>query len=217
MNRIFRIATLVFAGSTLMPGQIASSGAGASLDKRSEMGERSTLPAATASVATPKVGDDFVIGTEDLLSINVWHEAELSRTVQVRPDGKISLPLAGEVVASGLTPHELQERLSKDLEKFISHPEVTVIVQEVRSQKFNIVGQVNRPGTFTLVKPMTVLDALAQAGGFGTFAKLKDIYVLRTSANGTRVRLPFNYRKVIKGQNAEQNIQLESHDTIVVP
>ena len=217
MNRIFRIATLVFAISTLATGQIASSAVGAPTDKGSGMGERSTLPAATTGGPTPKVGDDFVIGTEDLLSINVWREAELSRTVQVRPDGKISLPLVGEVVASGLTPRELQDRLSKDLEKFISHPEVTVIVQEVRSQKFNIVGQVNRPGTFTLVKPMTVLDALAQAGGFGTFATLKDIYVLRTSANGTRVRLPFNYRKVIKGQNVEQNIQLESHDTIVVP
>lgn len=176
----------------------------------------SERPAAGTQTA-PKIGADFVLGTEDMLSINVWHEAELSRTVQVRPDGKVSLPLVGEVVASGLTPAQLQEKLTKELEAYISHPEVTVIVQEVRSQKINIVGQVNRPGTFPLVKPMTVLDALAQAGGFGTFAKQKDIYVLRTLPNGSHVRLPFNYRKVIKGQNVEQNIELEPHDTIVVP
>src|SRR5690348_2994534 len=129
MNRVFTTPMIVFVLSTLMLGQVASA-SGAS-DKRSDAGERSTLPAATAGTASPKVGDDFVIRTEDILAINAWHEAELSRPVQVRPDGKISLPLVGDVVASGLTPRQLQDKLSKELEKFISHPEVTVIVQEV--------------------------------------------------------------------------------------
>ena len=217
MNRIFRTLFVIAISVTLAFSQA-----------RQANQKGATQTAAVASApgpenvgamphAAPNVGSDFVLGTEDMLSINVWHEAELSRIVQVRPDGKVSLPLVGEVVASGLTPSQLQQKLTKELEAFISHPEVTVIVQEVRSQKINIVGQVNRPGTFPLVKPMTVLDALAQAGGFGTFAKQKDIYVLRTLPSGSQVRLPFNYRKVIKGQNVEQNIELESHDTIVVP
>ena len=95
--------------------------------------------------------------------------------------------------------------------------EVTVALQEVRSQKFNIVGQVTRPGMYPLMKPMTVLDAIAVAGGFRDFAKQKKIYVLRTNPDGRQVRLPFNYNEVIKGNDMSQNVELQSHDTIVVP
>lgn len=154
----------------------------------------------------------YLIGESDMLAINVWREQEISRVVPVRPDGKISLPLIGDVQATGLTAEALQANIARELKRFIDSPEVTVIVQEARSQKFNVVGEVMRPGTFVLSQPMTVLDALALAGGFKDFAKVKSIYVLRTSQ-----RLPFNYKEVIKGKNSSQNIQLQSGDTVVVP
>src|SRR5438270_5000977 len=172
---------------------------------------------ATASPSSQSLGENYVIGRDDLLSINVWKEAEISRVVEVRPDGKISLPLVGELQASGLQPIELQKQIAERLKSYLANPEVTVIVQEVRSQKFNVMGQVARPGTYVLDKPMTVLDGLALAGGFRDFAKEKKIYVLRKQPNGTDVRLPFNYKKVVKGQNLAQNVALESGDTIVVP
>ncbi len=167
-------------------------------------------------VAPPKP-DSFVIGAEDVLSINVWKEQELSKQVPVRPDGMISLPLLGDVKAAGLTPLQLQDLLTTDLKKFISDPQVTVIVTQVNSIAFNIVGEVLKPGYYPLTRRMTVLDAIALAGGFRDFAKVKKIYVLRTEADGKQVRLPFNYKNVIKGKNANQNIELQPRDTLVVP
>lgn len=165
----------------------------------------------------PAKSDTFVIGAEDVLSINVWKEQELSRQVPVRPDGMISLPLLGDVKAAGLTPLQLQEQLATDLKKYISDPQVTVIVTQVNSIAFNIVGEVLKPGYYPLTRRMTVLDAIALAGGFRDFAKVKKIYVLRTEADGKQVRLPFNYKNVIKGKNASQNIELQPRDTLVVP
>lgn len=161
--------------------------------------------------------DEYVIGTEDVLAINVWKEPEISRSVPVRPDGKISLPLIGEIEVRGLTPKQLQTQLERQFTQYIAKPEVTVIVQEVRSLKFNILGEVARPGSYTLSRPSTVLDAIATAGGFRDFAKQKGIYVLRVQPDGARVRLPFNYKQVIKGHNLEQNVELQPRDTIVVP
>ncbi len=162
-------------------------------------------------------GDDYVIGPQDVLTINVWREAEISRDVPVRPDGKISLPLLGDVVASGLSPNKLQAKLTERLKAYLSNPEVTVIVREVNSQKFNIVGEVTRPGSYPLFGPMTVLDAVAVAGGFLEFAKTKKIYVLRRLEDGSRIRIPFNYQEVIRGKKASLNVELQSGDTIVVP
>lgn len=159
----------------------------------------------------------FIIGPDDILAINVWKEPEISRSVPVRSDGKISLPLAGEVQASGQTPRQLEEEIAKKLQSYISEPDVTVIVQEIRSQKFNILGMVARPGSYPLTNAPTVLDAIALAGGFRDFAKQKSIYVLRQNADGTQARLPFNYKDVIKGKNAEQNVKLQPHDTVYVP
>ncbi len=160
---------------------------------------------------------DYVIGVDDLLAIHVWKEPEISRVVSVRPDGKISLPLIGELKASGLTPRVLQKTVATKLRSYLFEPEATVIVQEIRSQRFNIVGEVNRPGIYPLLKPMTVLDAIALAGGFRDFAKITKIYVLRLRADGSRMRSPFNYKDVIRGHNFHQNLELEPHDTIVVP
>jgi polysaccharide export outer membrane protein len=185
----------------------------------------STSPAPQAASADPGTGaaavrphdNTYIIGDDDVLSINVWKEAEVSRTVPVRSDGKISLPLAGEVQASGQTPLQLEKLLAAKLQSFISEPEVTVIVTEIKSQKFNILGMINKSGTFPLTSSLTVLDAIALAGGFRDFAKQKSIYVLRKNSDGGESRLPFNYKEVIKGKNMAQNIKLQPGDTIVVP
>jgi polysaccharide biosynthesis/export protein len=171
-----------------------------------------------ANGATAKVHDNtFVIGTGDVLSINVWKEADISRSIPVRSDGNISLPLVGEVQAAGRTPLKLEQDIAARLKNYISEPEVTVIVQQINSEKFNILGQVARPGSYPLANASTVLDAIAIAGGFRDFAKKKSIYVLRQNADGTQTRLPFNYKDVIKSQNPQQNVKLQPHDTIVVP
>jgi polysaccharide biosynthesis/export protein len=161
--------------------------------------------------------DDYVIGADDVLAINVWKEPELSRSAPVRPDGKVTLPLVGDIEASGNTPKQLQASIEKVLEKYISRPVVTVIVQEVKSHKFSIVGEVQKPGTYPLTGPLTVLEGIAQAGGFREWAKIKDIVILRTGPTGTREKLHFNYKSVIKRDSSKQNVQLQTGDTIVVP
>ncbi len=163
-------------------------------------------------LAVNSVPKDYVIGSEDVLAVNIWKEPEISRTVPVRPDGKITLPLVGDVQASGLTPHKLEDNLRDGLKAYVANPEVTVIVQEVKSLKFNIVGEINHPGSFPLAQPMTVLDAIAVGGGLRDFAKSSKIYVLRGNA-----RLPFNYKAVIKGKKLAENVVLQPGDTVVIP
>ena len=196
-----------------------------------QAGQGAALPAlpAPASNAQPAItqkpdttdpkGHDnrYIIGNDDVLSINVWKETEISRSVPVRSDGKISLPLVGEVQAAGSTPLKLEQDISAKLKSYMAEPEVTVIVQQVNSQKFNILGLVNRPGSYPIVNTATVLDAIAIAGGFRDFAKQKAIYVLRQNPDGSEKRIPFNYKDVVKGKNPEQNIKLQPRDTIVVP
>jgi polysaccharide export outer membrane protein len=163
------------------------------------------------------VGAGYRIGADDVLTINVWHEPEVSRNVPVRPDGKISLPLIGDVRAAGLTPMELQNELEARFAKFLTNPEVSVIVAEIRSQRINVLGQVLRPGTYPLIPPMSVLDAIAAAGGLREFAKPNKTYVLRTLPNGQRERIKFQYNNVLKGKRGSTDIQLETRDTVVVP
>ena len=161
--------------------------------------------------------DSFVIGADDVLAVNVWKEPEISRAVPVRSDGKISLPLVGEVQATGRTPLQLEQDIATRLKNYIAEPEVTVIIQQINSQKFNVLGQVARPGSYVIANSPTVLDAIALAGGFRDFAKQKSIYVLRQNADGSQIRIPFNYKEVIKGKNSGQNVKLQPRDTIVVP
>jgi polysaccharide biosynthesis/export protein len=161
--------------------------------------------------------DTYVIGANDVLAISVWKEPDISRSVPVRSDGKISLPLVGELQASGQTPRQLEQEIAKRLQSYISEPEVTVIVTDSKSQKVNILGMVVKPGAYLLTSSTTVLDAIAMAGGFKDFAKQKSIYVLRQAPDGTQKRIPFNYKEVIKGKNPEQNIRLQTGDTVVVP
>ncbi len=178
---------------------------------------RAGSPSSVTSSATGSSPDDFVIGSEDMLAVNVWKEPEVSRAVQVRPDGKISLPLVGELQAGGQTPRQLEKDIASKLQSYISEPEVTVIVQEIKSKRFNILGMVVRPGSYPLASSATVLDAIALAGGFRDFAKQKSIYVLRHNPQGGESRLPFNYKEVIKGKNSNQNVALKAGDTVVVP
>ena len=184
-------------------------------------GEIATAPQNAERSAAGSAGkphdESFVIGADDVLAVSVWKEPDISRAVPVRSDGKISLPLVGELQASGQTPRQLEQEITKKLQSYISEPEVTVIVQQIKSQRFNILGQVTRPGSYLLTNPMTDLDALALAGGFRDFAKQKSIYVLRQSPDGSQTRIPFNYKDVIKGKNSDQNVKLEPRDTVVVP
>jgi polysaccharide export outer membrane protein len=180
-----------------------------------------STPASSAqadSAASSRAHDEsYTIGADDILAINVWKEPDLTRSVPVRSDGKISLPLIGELQAAGATPKQLEDDISRKLTNYVAEPEVTVIVQEIRSRKFNILGLVAKPGSYPITRTTTVLDAIALAGGFRDFAKQKSIYILRQNPDGTQKKLPFNYKDVVKGKNVEQNIRLEPRDTVVVP
>jgi len=158
----------------------------------------------------------YVIGPQDMLDISVWKEPELSRVLPVRPDGKISLPLLRDVQAAGLTPSQLEARITEGLTGFISAPDVTVIVTAINSRRIYIVGEMSRPGAFPLLPGMTVLQALSNAGGFTQFANTKNIYVLREE-NGKQMKLPFNFKDVIKGRKPEENVTLKAGDTIIIP
>ena len=176
----------------------------------------SSEQSATPSAIKPH-DDSFIIGNDDHLTINVWNETEISRSLPVRSDGRISLPLAGEVQAAGRTPLQLEQDIAGKLQAYITKPEVTVIVEQINSKKFYILGQVAKPGSYPLTSPTMVLDAIAAAGGIRDFAKQKGIYILRHGPNDSETRIPFNYKLVIKGKNPGQNIMLQPNDTIVVP
>jgi polysaccharide export outer membrane protein len=169
------------------------------------------------SRVAPSVDAHYRIGADDVLTVNVWHEPEVSRNVPVRPDGKISLPLVGDVQASGLTPTELKVELEGRFSKFLTNPDVSVIVAEIRSQRINVLGQVLRPGTYALIPPMNVIDAVATAGGLREFAKPNKIYVLRTLPTGQVERIKVQYNNVLKGKNGSEDVTLQTRDTVVVP
>ena len=170
------------------------------------------------ATANSKAHDEnFIIGNDDVLAISVWKEPELTKSVPVRSDGKISLPLVGEIQATGRSPLQLEQDISGKLKNFITTPEVTVIVEKVNSRKFNVLGEVTKPGEYPLTASTTIMDAIATAGGFRDFAKKTGVYVLRKGPNGSEARLKFNYKDFIKGKDSSQNIKLEPNDTIIVP
>jgi polysaccharide biosynthesis/export protein len=207
LNRLVRVAGLVI-GSTLCV-QLAAQSGKAGIDR--------DAAAASATVKVQTTSDEYRIGADDVLAVNVWKEPEISRTLPVRPDGNISLPLVGDLKASGRTPAELQKEIKDQLVEYLSNPEVTVLVQEAKSHKFNVIGEVEKPGSYVMGGPMTVLDAIAMAGGLREFAKTTKIFVLRVNSDGSRSRLPFNYKRVIKGNDLRADVELRPRDTIVVP
>src|SRR2546421_5257357 len=178
--------------------------------------------AATNSKATSQpreplsiAGPDYVIGADDTLHISVWKEPDLTNTLPVRPDGKISMPLLNDVQAAGLTPMQLSDSLTEKLKKYLADPRVTVVVTQMTSQRFYVLGEVLHSGAIPLLPNMTVLQALATAG-FTQFANTKGIYVLRTE-KGKQQKIPFNFKQGIKGDAPAQHITLKPRDTIVVP
>jgi polysaccharide biosynthesis/export protein len=202
-----RTMVLLAAVLLMTPALFASS------DQKKEKG----AAAAEAKAPSKEAADaGYVIGPEDVLKVDVWKEPEMSGNIPVRPDGKISLALLGDVQAAGLTPTQLTTQITDMLKKYLEDPRVTVTVGAVNSRRVFILGQVGRPGAFPLLPEMTVLQALSTAGGLSLYAAADKIYVLRNE-NGQQVKLAFQYKQVLKGNKPEQNIVLKSGDTIVVP
>jgi len=169
----------------------------------------------TNAASNSQAGPEYVIGPEDVLHIAVWKETELTATLPVRPDGKISLPLLDDVQASDLTPKQLAASVTEKLKKYIADPRVTVVVTQINSKRIYLVGEVLHAGAMPMLPNMTVLQALSSAG-LNQFANTKRIYLLRTE-NGKQQKLPVDYRKLVKGEQIEQNYLLRPGDTIVVP
>jgi len=173
------------------------------------------VPAPTANAPADNAPADYVIGADDTLHISVWKEPDLTATLPVRPDGKISLPLLNDVSAAGFTPMQLADSITEKLKKYIADPRVTVVVTAMNSRRIFVTGEVTHSGAIALLPGMTILQALSSAG-FTQFANLKGIYLLRME-NGRQVKMPFNYKEVVKGRHPEQNILLQRGDTVVVP
>ena len=166
--------------------------------------------ATTAGVGQPVDPNKYSIGPEDVLYIRVWREADFTELVAVRPDGKITMPLIGDVTAAGLSPIQLTQQLTEKLATYVNHPEVTVTVQDVRSKKYYMDGEFGRPGEYPLVTTTHVLEAISKAGDFKEFADQRHVKILR----GGKV-YNFNYKEVIKGKHMEQNIALENGDHVI--
>jgi len=209
MTKAMRFTILMGMG-LLAAGMLAQSSVA---DK--PLADKSGKGAATAQAPEASSDSDYVIGADDTLRISVWKEPDLSETLPVRPDGKISMPLLNDIPAAGLSPLQLKDSITEKLKKFIADPRVTVVVTSMASRRIFVTGEVVHTGPMTLLPHMTVLQALSQAG-FTQFANPKAIYLLRTE-NGKQVKLPFNYKEVVKGNHPEQNIVLKPGDTVVVP
>jgi polysaccharide biosynthesis/export protein len=184
-------------------------------DKKEDTKDAKSQATPSASQAAAE-DPTYKIGAQDVLKIDVWREDQLTRTVPVRPDGKITLPLLNDVQAVGLTPMELAGVIREELKKYITNPQVTVSVSEINSRRIYVTGEVTKAGAYGLLPHMTVLQALSGSGGFTAFARIKNIYVLRTE-DGKPVKIPFNYKEAIAGKNPAQNIELQPGDVVVVP
>ena len=209
MKKATRWMVLLLLGALATPAMLA----------QDHDDEASAKDAKRAAVAAPPIApetpSDYVIGSDDQLHISVWKEPELTETLPVRPDGKISMPLLNDVPAAGLSPSQLAASITEKLKKYIADPRVTVVVTAMNSRRVFVTGEVLHTGAIALLPHMTVLQALSSAG-FTQYANVKAIYLLRT-VNGQQQRIPFNYKDVVKGRHPEQNIALKPGDTIVVP
>ncbi|HET9400041.1 MAG TPA: polysaccharide biosynthesis/export family protein [Candidatus Acidoferrales bacterium] len=186
--------------------------------KQTEPPKQDAKPQAPATAAKPVAATtdpNYQIGADDMLDVSVWNEPQISRSVPVRPDGKISLPLLEDIQAAGLTPTQLGDHITEGLKKTMKDPQVTVIVTAVNSRRYYVTGEVQRAGTYPLIPDMSALQALASAGGFTVFANRSKIYILRRDENGKQQRIPFDYDKVVKGKS--QDVPLKAGDTIVIP
>ena len=210
MRSIWKAAAVVL----MLMGSIALGQNAPARPAASSASDKTATDKATAAFIS-QAGPEYVIGPEDVLHIAVWKENDLTTTLPVRPDGKISLPLLDDVQAAGLTPKRLADSVTEKLRKYIADPRVTVVVTAINSKRIYLVGEVLHAGAMPMLPNMTVLQALSSAG-LNQFANTKRIYILRT-VNGKQQKLPVNYRKLVKGEEIEQNYILQPGDTIVVP
>jgi polysaccharide export outer membrane protein len=191
------------------------------------MAQQATATAPAAGAATPASPaapvpngaidpNEYRIGPEDVLQISVWKNEAISRTVPVRPDGKVTIPLLNDVVAAGYTPMQFREELVQKLTEFMPSPEVSVIVLEPRSFKVSVMGEVPKPGRYEFRSRATVMDVLALAGGFSQFASRTKIVVLRPNGT-TQKRMLFNYNRAMSADGEQENIYLQAGDIVVVP
>lgn len=195
------LSFLVLLGTASAQTPVGASGAAAAAPT-------STTPAAASTTA------DYRLAAGDKLRIEVYKDAQLSQSLQVRPDGKITLPLVGDVAAAGQTSIELRDAISASLKEYIANPVVTVIVVEASPQVVYVTGEVNKPGALSFSGPISILQALAMAGGFTDFANKKNILVKRTTARGTQ-NLKFNYKDALDDDRKEP-MRLQAGDTVVV-
>jgi polysaccharide export outer membrane protein len=204
MKQIFTLALVLAAATSLAAQQQPANG-------------KATTPPAGATVPTGVTPPpDYVIGPDDVLTVVFWREKDLSSEVSVRPDGMITLPLLNDVKASGLTPEQLRDELTKAAEKFVEGPTVSVVVKAINSRRVFITGMISKPGPYPLTGPTTVTQLIAMAGGLHEFAKKKNITILRNEG-GREVAYRFNFEDVMKRKNLKQNIELKPGDTIIVP
>jgi len=173
-------------------------------------------PTPTTGAVAP-LRSDYIIGPGDVLQVTVWKNDTLSRTVPVRPDGKISMPLLHDVHASGLTAMQLRDKIATALGEFMPNPEVSVSVNDVRSLRVSILGEVTKPGVLELRGQTTILEAIAMAGGFKDFASPSKITILRIDESGKTRRIRFNYNRAVSNGSEEENVVLRSGDVVVVP
>lgn len=219
MQRMFKILSVLLASAALSAPAFSQSQNPQDSSPSQTTQTAAARPAADRpeGVNPPvKVGKDYIIGADDVLDVNVWKEQELTRTLQVRPDGKISMPLLGDVQAAGMTPGQLAQNVSERLKKFLTAPQVTVILTQINSQRVYVIGEVTRPGAYPVLPGMTVLQAISSAGGLTQFANSKKIFVMRNE-NHIQTKYPFSYKEVLDGRKAEENLAVKAGDTIVVP
>jgi polysaccharide export outer membrane protein len=207
MKRTWKAAVVALLVSSAMA--LAQNAASA------QPGGGATSDATANAPSSSPAGPDYVIGPEDVLHVAVWKEADLTATLPVRPDGKISLPLLNDVQAAGLTPMQLADSLTEKLKKYVAAPRVTVVVTQINSKRIYMAGEVSHTGAMPMLPNMTVLQAVSSAG-LTQFANTKKIYVLRTQ-DGKQQKMPVDYRKLLKGEQMDRNYVLQPGDTIVVP
>ena len=195
-----------------MDRNVAAQSAPSGSDQKPATTDRSSgTPAAPAPVTNDP---DYRIGPQDVVRIDVWKEPEITSTIPVRPDGKISLPLLNDVQAAGLTAMQLAGNIRNGLAKYLNNPQVTVTITQINSKRVFVTGEVVRSGALQLLPGMTILEALSTCGGFTQFAREKSIYILR-SENGKQVKIPYDYKSVLKGKI--DDVVLQAGDVIVVP
>jgi polysaccharide export outer membrane protein len=199
ISRVSRLSALALVACVIAPGLAA----GKDPDKKA-------APQAPAFAPI----EEYKLGAGDKLRIEVYKDQQLSQSVQVRPDGKVTLPLIGDIDAAGMTPIELRDRITQQLKEYVTNPTVTVIVVEATAATAYVMGEVNKPGAVALQAPLTVLQALALAGGLRDFADAKNIRILRRSPRGVET-IPFNYKDAVKSARAP--LYLRPGDTVVVP